>query len=235
MVRRCVGVLAGTRRVRSRSSRPGPRTCSPRTSASRRTSSAAVAIGLRGDAPAARRRPLRRRALRRDGRRRLRRGDDPRRRRPQGPPRPRAPTSGAARATCARGRSRPRSRSTAPSWYDGPATLHPARQPRRRCSAASRSSPTRGPDDGLLELGVVHRRGPRRSGRARSPAPPSATRRARRSCASTQARAVKVKLDRKVRYELDGGDRTQGQVVQGRGRAGRAERLRPARQGRGGR
>ena len=30
----------------------------------------------------------------------------------------------------------------------------------------------------------------------------------RRSCATTKARKVKVELDRKVRYELDGGDRS---------------------------
>ena len=47
--------------------------------------------------------------------------------------------------------------------------------------------------------------------------------RRRRSRASpfvraTKARAVKVKLDRKVRYELDGGDRTKVKIVQGQGR-----------------
>jgi diacylglycerol kinase family enzyme len=63
------------------------------------------------------------------------------------------------------------------------------------------------PDDGLLELGVVTAEGLVQWARTlartavgdptRSP-----------FVRSTKARSVKVKLDRKVRYELDGGDRS---------------------------
>ena len=167
----------------------------------------------------ARRRPLQRRALRGDGGRRLRRRDDPRRRRPQGADRPRRLPVERRRATCA---PRP---STREIEVDGdgvvrrPGDVHPARQPRRRSSAASTSSRT-----------------PRRTTACSSSA--SSRRRARAQWARTLAadggrrpepvavrardegdEPVKVKLDRKVRYELDGGDRTQGQVVQGRRRA----------------
>jgi diacylglycerol kinase (ATP) len=63
------------------------------------------------------------------------------------------------------------------------------------------------PDDGQLELGIVTAEGIAQWARtiARSAAgDPSRSPFVR----MTRARAVKVKLDRKVRYELDGGDRT---------------------------
>jgi diacylglycerol kinase family enzyme len=64
------------------------------------------------------------------------------------------------------------------------------------------------PDDGLLDVGVLTSEGPVQLVRA-------ATRTALGSAEKspfvriTQARKVRVKLDRKVPYELDGGDRTE--------------------------
>ena len=40
----------------------------------------------------------------------------------------------------------------------------------------------------------------------------------------TKAKKVRIELDRKVAYELDGGDREPGQGVEGQGRAGRDHR-----------
>ena len=114
----------------------------------------AVAIGLRGDAPAARRRPLRGRALRGHGRRRLRRGDDPRRRRPQGRASAARRTCGAGRATCATRRSRPRSRSTATEWFEGRATCILLGNVGELFGGVE-VFPDARPDDGRLELGVV--------------------------------------------------------------------------------
>ena len=43
---------------------------------------------------------------------------------------------------------------------------------------------------------------------------------------TTKAQSVKVKLNRKVLYELDGGDRTKVKAVQGQGRGRGDHRLR---------
>ena len=62
------------------------------------------------------------------------------------------------------------------------------------------------PDDGVLELGVVTAEGVAQWARTIAR---TAVGSAARSpfVQTTSARSVKVKLDRKVRYELDGGDR----------------------------
>ena len=83
------------------------------------------------------------------------------------------------------------------------------------------------PDDGLLELGVVTAEGLMQWTRTlvrtavgdpnRSP-----------FVRSTKAKTVKVKLDRKVRYELDGGDRSKVKSFKAKVEAGRAQRVRPA-------
>lgn len=63
------------------------------------------------------------------------------------------------------------------------------------------------PDDGLLDVGVLTSEGPLQLARAVAR---TALGRAHKSpfVRVTQARSVRVKLDRKVPYELDGGDRT---------------------------
>jgi diacylglycerol kinase (ATP) len=64
------------------------------------------------------------------------------------------------------------------------------------------------PDDGLLDLGVLTSEGPAQTVRAVAR---TALGRAQKSpfVRVTKARSVRVKLDRKVPYELDGGDRTE--------------------------
>jgi diacylglycerol kinase (ATP) len=63
------------------------------------------------------------------------------------------------------------------------------------------------PDDGLLELGVVTAEGMLEWGRMIARAAAGAASKSP-FAQTTKARSVKVKLDRKVLYELDGGDRT---------------------------
>ena len=77
-------------------------------------------------------------------------------------------------------------------------------------SAVSRCSPTRSPTTGCSSSASARPRASR-SGRGRSRAPRSATPRKSPFVRVTKARKVKVKLDRKVRYELDGGDRSKVQ------------------------
>ena len=82
------------------------------------------------------------------------------------------------------------------------------------------------PDDGRLEVGIVTAEGVGQWMRTlmrtaggdpvRSP-----------FVRTTDGRDVNVKLDRKVRYEVDGGDRKK-QIVQGRGRAAGPSALRPS-------
>ena len=84
------------------------------------------------------------------------------------------------------------------------------------------------PDDGQLELGVVTAEGVVQWARtlARTAAgDPTLSPFVR----ATRAREVKVRLDRKVRYELDGGDRTKVKTFKVEGRAGCAAAVRPAR------
>jgi YegS/Rv2252/BmrU family lipid kinase len=110
-------------------------------------------------------------------------------------------------------------------WYEGPAT----------CVLLGNLGDVLGgielfpdarPDDGMLELGVCTAEGIAQW-----------TRTLARTAVSdpgkspfvrvTKARKVKVGLDRKVRYELDGGDRSKVQGLQGEGGRGRATRPRP--------
>ena len=63
------------------------------------------------------------------------------------------------------------------------------------------------PDDGRLDIGVVTADGPDATGRARSRVRRSGTRIAPRSSARRTRARSRSKLDRKVLYELDGGDR----------------------------
>ena len=114
--------------------------------------------------------------------------------------------TGARRASRA-GRSRPGSASTAAPWYNGPASCILAgnvgslfggvRGVRRR---RARRRPAR--------PGRDHRRRRRPVGGDGRPHHRRPARSARRYFRTTKARKVKVKLDRKVLYELDGGART---------------------------
>jgi len=63
------------------------------------------------------------------------------------------------------------------------------------------------PDDGLLDLGVVTAHGPVQMARTVARTVLGAPEKSP-FVRITQARSVRVKLDRRVRYELDGGDRT---------------------------
>ena len=83
------------------------------------------------------------------------------------------------------------------------------------------------PDDGMLELGVVTAdsvldwaRTIARTAAGASSASPFVQ--------VTKARSAEVKFDRKVLYELDGGDRTKREEARRRSRAGRDRRVRPA-------
>ena len=61
------------------------------------------------------------------------------------------------------------------------------------------------PDDGLLDVGVLTSEGPVQL--VRAVARPSAAQKKSPFVRATQGRKVRVKLDRKIPYELDGGDR----------------------------
>jgi diacylglycerol kinase (ATP) len=63
------------------------------------------------------------------------------------------------------------------------------------------------PDDGLLDVGVLTSDGPVQLARAVARTAVGTTQKSP-FVRVTQGRSVRVKLDRKVRYELDGGDRT---------------------------
>ena len=96
-----------------------------------------------------------------------------------------------------------------------------------RCSAVSRSSPTPGPMTGSSSSASSTARGlvkwARTLARTAAGDPRFAVR-----AATTRRNAMKVRLDRKVRYELDGGERTKVKSFKVAGRAGRAARPRPA-------
>ena len=120
-MRRCIGVLAGTK-VPLAVLPPGPSNLfatQPRDPVRPRLRRSAS--GCTASAPD-RRRPLEQRALRRLRRRGLRRRDDPRRRRPQGADRPAGVPHGAARATCARTASAREIQVDGADWYEGRAT-----------------------------------------------------------------------------------------------------------------
>jgi diacylglycerol kinase family enzyme len=67
------------------------------------------------------------------------------------------------------------------------------------------------PDDGLIEVGVATAEGLLEWGRVMARAA-AGTASSSRFAHTTKARSVKVKLKKKVRYELDGGDRTKVQA-----------------------
>ena len=151
----------------------------------------------------------------------LRRVDDPRRRRrAEGPGRSRSPTSAPARsATC----------TCEPIGMRIEVDGEVVRRARRAaCSsatsarswAASPRSPTPGPTTDARDR-RRHRQGTGGSGRgtlARMAAEPARAR--RRSSRRTRGRTVDIRLDRKMPYELDGGDRKPTQAAEGEGRAG---------------
>ena len=109
----------------------------------------------------------------------------------------------------------------------GQGELHPGRQRRRALRRHRGRSSDAEPDDGRLELGVVTADGVVAvgAGRSRAPRPVSperspfvrVTNGRTWSTSSSTARCC---------YELDGGDRTKVEGVQGRGRARRGQRLR---------
>jgi len=115
------------------------------------------------------------------------------------------PMCSAAPATLARRASRPGSTSTARAGTGGRRAAC-WWQTSASCSAASSCFDDAAPDDGLLDLGVVTADGRLQMARTvlrtalggveKSP-----------FIRTTKARTVRVRLDRKVRYELDGGDR----------------------------
>ena len=160
----------------------------------------------RRGAAQARRRPVQRRALRRHGRRRLRRGDDRAgRRRRSRIASDASPTSGPARRTSARSRSRRRSRSTAPP---GTPALRAASSSATSAasSAASRCSRTRARTTaGSSSASSTPTASP--TGCERWRARPSGMPERSPLVQATTAKKIKVKLNRKVLYEVDGGDR----------------------------
>ena len=203
-LRRCAGRLG-----RDARDRPGrhrePLRLQPGDPA--RTSSGRSRSGSRRT-PQARRRPLQRGALRGDGRGRLRRRDDPRRRRTAV-----SRTDSAAlayvwtgRRTCARSRSA-RDHGRRRRLVQGQGELHPARQ-RRQALRRDRGIRGRPPRRRATRgRGRDRRRAHRMGSDARAPRP-SARRAGRRSCTTHEGPLGEGQADRKVLYELDGGDRT---------------------------
>ena len=209
MVQRCVDVLAGTKATARRSSRPGRPTCSPRTSASRRTSKAAVAIAL-GRRPAeARRRPDQRRG-----------------RSPSWP----APGFDARMIGAADGPLKDRFGRLAYVWTGAKnvrvkpfeAKIDGRRQEagsaaRRAaswsatwasCSAASRRSRTRDPTTARWRSGVVTADGAVAWMRTIARAAIDTAAASPYTETTTAREEIRIRLDRKVPYEIDGGDRT---------------------------
>ncbi|HWI23153.1 MAG TPA: diacylglycerol kinase family protein [Baekduia sp.] len=92
------------------------------------------------------------------------------------------------------------------SWYEGPASCILIGNIGELFGGLTAFEDAR-PDDGILDIGVVTAEGPAQMARTVTKAAvgnPLESRFVR----ATTARAIKVKLDRKVRYELDGGDRS---------------------------
>ena len=91
-------------------------------------------------------------------------------------------------------------------WYEGPASCVLLGNVGQLFGGMT-VFPDARPDDGLLELGIVTAEGlvewARTLGRTAVGDPDRSP-----FVRTTRARSVKVKLDRKVRYELDGGDRS---------------------------
>ena len=176
--------------------------------------------------PAARRRPLRRRALRGDGGRGLRRRDDPRVRRPQGAHRPARLRRGAASRNLARGRVRGGDRGRRPRVVRRPRDVHPARQ-RRRPLRGRHGLPRRRARRRAARAGRRHRRGRRAVG-----AHARADRRRRSDALAVRAVDEGAKREGQARPQGPLRARRrgshEGQGIQGQGRAGGAAGLRPA-------
>ena len=154
----------------------------------------------------ARRRARQRRGLRRHGRRRLRRAHDRRRRRrPEGPPRARRLHLDRREEPPGEAVRREDRRSTAPAGSRARRAAS-CSATSASCSAASRCSTDARPDDGRLELGVVTADGAVQWLRTLARAAVGSAERSPYA-RTTEARSVRIKLDRKVLYELDGGDR----------------------------
>ena len=188
----------------------------------------AVMTGLHGRRRRHRRRAHERRAVRGDGRRGLRRRhDQAARRRPEGPARPRSLRLDRRQEPPRLRRSRRRSESTAALVQAArraafsPATSAPcsaacrsSRMPSRTTACSiSPSSPPTGSCSGRAPCGRTIAGHPERSPFVRV----------------TKAPKVKVKLDRKVLYELDGGARTKVKAYRAGGRARSDHRVRPHR------
>ena len=136
----------------------------------------------------------------------LRRGDDPAgRRHAQGPVRPGRLRLDRLARTCARSRSRRRSRSTAPRGTPATASCILVGNVGRLFGGIEVFEDAR-PDDGRLELGVVNADGVvewiRTLARTAAGHPERSP-----FVQATKAAKITVKLDRKVLYEVDGGDR----------------------------
>ena len=116
------------------------------------------------------------------------------------------PTSGRARRTCVRSPFAPRSKSTVSTGTRGRPAASCSATPASSSGASSAFEDAR-PDDGKLELGVVTAEGLVEWGRIIARA---AVGTASKSpfARTTKARSVKVELNRKILYELDGGDRS---------------------------
>ena len=181
------------RRRRSRSSPRAPPISSRRTSASRRTSRAAVEIGLHGRPAAPRPRCRQRRALRGHGRRRLRRRDDPRRRRHvEGRRLGRAAyfVTGVRGTGIDRVATRVRRRRRQVVRRQGELR---ARRQRRQGARRPRRVPRCEPDDGRSRSASSPPKGAG-SGCAPWPAPRSGRRQRRRSCEMTRAGRFDVRF-----------------------------------------
>ena len=188
---------------------------------------AAVEVGVARRPPDDRRRSRQRRAVRGHGRHRARRADDPRRRpRAQGPVRPRRVRVDRRQAPPAAVPFRAQDRRRRQPVVRRRDRVHPRRQRAARCSAASRRSTTPAP---------------RTDGSSSAWSPPRAiaqwTRALVRTAAgsadqskfvrTTKAQKIRVKLDRKMPYELDGGDEKPVDRLKIRVRTGGGHRLRP--------
>ena len=164
----------------------------------------------------------------------LRRGDDPRA--PTAASRTgsdASPTSGPARRTCASKPFQAKIKVDGVGWYKGKASCILLGNVGELFGGVEAFEDAR-PDDGRLELGVVTAEGllewgaHARPHRGRLGEQVSRSRRRRRRSRSRSS------SNRKVLYELDGGDRIEGQGVQGQGRgrrrspsACRRRRMRP--------
>ena len=114
-------------------------------------------------------------------------------------------TSGPAPSTCATGRSTRRSSSTASRWYDGEASCILLGNVGKLFGGAEAFEDAH-PDDGVLELGVLSAEGVREWAGTIARAVVGTASKSPHAV-TTKVRSVRIKLDRKIPYEIDGGDR----------------------------